>query len=155
MRLSELFAASQGAPVEVDGRLVHMMYEFDPITVPSELVVERLASSDEHPEGIRLKARGGKIVIEDEPLDDVVLWSDTAPPEDKGTLEPDAGGKPMTLRAWNVWRDPQGAMQAWIGDAGMIVEQLPDGSVTLHCSDGFDEPSFDDIVVNLAVQPLE
>jgi hypothetical protein len=44
-------------------------------------------------------------------------------------------------------------MQSWIGDAGMVVEEGSDGRVTLHCSDGFDRPSFDDLVVDLAVEP--
>ena len=50
---------------------------------------------------------------------------------------------------WNSWRDGQGAMQAWVGDAGMLVEEGEGGRIVLRCSDGFDRPSFDDLVVEL------
>jgi hypothetical protein len=58
----------------------------------------------------------------------------------------------MTLRAWNVWCDPAGTMQAWIGNAGMIVREGSAGEVVLCCSDGFGEASVDDLVVTLVFQ---
>jgi hypothetical protein len=150
-KLAERFQAAQGAPVEVDGQLAHMMYELPPVTAPVRLRVA-LRVDGERPQGLRLKARNGQVVVNDQALEDIVLWSDSAPPEVVVTLEP-AGTKPMSVRLWNTWRDQQGAMQAWIGDAGMVVEEAGDGRVTLHCSDGFDRPSFEDLVVELAVEP--
>jgi hypothetical protein len=150
-KLAERFQAAQGAPVEVDGQLAHMMYELPPVTSPVRLRVA-LRVDGERPQGLRVKARNGQVVVNDQALEDVVLWSDSAPPEVVATLEP-AGSKPMSVRVWNTWRDQQGAMQAWIGDAGMVVEEAGDGRVTLHCSDGFDRPSFEDLVVELAVEP--
>jgi hypothetical protein len=150
-KLAERFQAAQGAPVEVDGQLAHMMYELPPVTAPLRLRIA-LKPGGERPEGLRLKARNGQIVVNDQALEDVVLWSDSAPPEVEATLEP-AGSKPMSVRVWNTWRDQQGATQAWIGDAGMVVEEAGDGRVTLHCSDGFDRPSFGDLVAELAVEP--
>jgi hypothetical protein len=150
-KLAERFQAAQGAPVEVDGQLAHMMYELPPVTAPLRLRVV-LKPGAERPEGLRIKARNGQVVVNDQALEDVVLWSDSAPPEVVATLEP-AGTKPMSVRVWNTWRDQQGATQAWIGDAGMVVEEAGDGRVTLRCSDGFDRPSFDDLVVELAVEP--
>jgi hypothetical protein len=148
-KLAERFQAAQGAPVEVDGQTAHMMYELPPVTEPARLRIT-LTVNAERPEGVRLKARNGTVVVNDQELDDVVLWSDSAPPEVLAELRP-AGKKPMSLRVWNVWRDSTGAMQAWIGDAGMLVED-DDGRVTLRCSDGFDRPSFDDLVAELALE---
>jgi hypothetical protein len=142
-RLSERFQAAQGAPVELDGRLVHMLHELPPLTAPAELRLGLRAGAP-RPQGLRLRARGGRLVIAGRELDDVVLWTDTAPPEVVVGLRP-AGT--LTVRLWNVWRDGSGAMQAWIGDAGMLVE---DG--LLRCSDGFDRPSFGDLEVTLALE---
>jgi hypothetical protein len=43
-------------------------------------------------------------------------------------------------------------MQAWIGNAGMIVREGSAGEVVLCCSDGFGEASVDDLVVTLVFQ---
>lgn len=138
----------QGAPIEVDGRLVRMMYELPPIKGPTELRVE-LETSSSRPQGLRLKVRDGDVVLNDQVLNDVVLWSDTAPPAVTAQLRPKSARKPMNVRVWNVWRDPAGTMQAWIGDAGLVVEDEQEGSAVLNCSDGFDEPDFDDLRVKL------
>jgi hypothetical protein len=151
VKLAERFQAAQGAPVEVDGQLAHMMYELPPVSAPTRLRVALRAGGD-RPQGLRLKARGGQVVVNDQALADVVLWSDSAPPEVVATLEPD-GAKPMSVRVWNTWRDQQEATQAWIGDAGMLVEEPGDGRVVLRCSDGFDAPTFTDLVVELALEP--
>jgi|SRR4051812_22640215 hypothetical protein len=151
VKLAERFQAAQGAPVEVDGQLAHMMYELPPVTAPLRLRIA-LRPGGERPEGLRLKARNGQVVVNDQALQDVVLWSDSAPPEVVATLEP-AGSKPMNVRVWNTWRDQQGVTQAWIGDAGMVVEDAGDGRVTLRCSDGFGGPSFGDLVAELVVEP--
>lgn len=152
-RLEDRFIEAEGSPIEVDGQRVQMMFELPPIKEPGELRIQ-LEARAERPQGVRLKARQGKLLLNDQKLDDVVLWSDTAPPTVIASLRPDSSGKPMTVRVWNAWRDPAGTMQAWIGDAGLIVEEHAD-QVVLRCSDGFDAPKFDDLVVTLAVDAGE
>ena len=125
-----------------------MMFELPPIDEPTELRIT-LETAAARPQAVRLKARGGRVVINDQPDDDVVLWSDTAPSVLVASLRPQSSRKPMTLRIWNAWRDPAGVMQAWIGDAGMLVEEQSPGDLVLRCSDGFDAPTFDDLVVRL------
>jgi hypothetical protein len=151
-RLAERFAAAHGAPIEVDGGLAHMMLELPPIDGPAALRIE-LRTDSSRPQGIRLKARGGKVRLNEQLVDDVVLWSDTAPPAVTASLRPASSRTPMTLRVWNAWRDPAGTMQAWTGDAGMLVEEEQPGVVVLRCSDGFDAPTFDDLIIRLAVIP--
>jgi hypothetical protein len=146
-RLAERFAAAQGAPVELDGRLVHMLFELPPIEAPARLSFELRAGSG-RAQGIRLKARGGVLEFADRALDDAVLWCETAPPTVTAEVRP---REPTTVRVWNVWRDPAGTTQAWIGDAGMRVEEAGPGAWVLRCSDGFDAPTFDDLVVRLAL----
>jgi hypothetical protein len=149
-RLAERFTAAQGAPIEVDGKLVHMMFELPPIDGAAELHVE-LETDSARPQAVRLKARGGKLLLNEQLVDDVVLWSDTAPPAVTASLRPQSSATPMTLRVWNAWRDTAGTMQAWIGDAGMLVEEEGPGVVVLRCSDGFDAPTFDDLIVRLVL----
>jgi hypothetical protein len=86
--------------------------------------------------------------VNEQLLDDVVLWTDTAPPELVVELVPKSAKKPLVLRAWNAWRDPAGATQAWIGDAGMLIAE-EDGTVVLSCSDGFDAIDFTNLTARL------
>jgi hypothetical protein len=150
-RLAERFARGEGAPVELDGRLVHMMHALAPVTAPAALRI-RLCPSGVRPQALNVSARDGTVLVNGEELTHVVLWTDTAPPEVVAELRP-AGGRPMTVHVWNGWRDHEDVAQAWIGDAGMVVEDHGDGRVTLRCSDGYDRPSFDDLVVELALDP--
>lgn len=147
-RLSEHFRESRGAPIEVDGNVVHMMHEVAPIEGRTDLRIQLQASSTRL-QAARLKARGGRLRVNDELLEDVVLWSDTAPATVMVTLVPDDDRRPMSLRVWNAWRDAAGAMQAWIGDAGLIVEKEADGVIVLRCSDGYDAADFDDLEIKL------
>jgi hypothetical protein len=131
-----------------------MLYEFPPIDGPMELRIT-LEASQSRPQAIRLKARAGTIWLNDQPLDDVVLWSDSMPPVVTAALRPQSSEEPMTLRVWNAWRDPTGTMQAWIGDAGMIIEEPSPDTVVLHGSDGFDAPTFDDLVATFVLNRTE
>lgn len=148
-RLAERLAAAEGAPIDVDGALVRMMFEFPPLVDEAELRVE-LQSLSQRAQGLRLKARSGCLVINGQALEDVVIWSETAPPLAVIALRPESRRKPLNLRVWNVWRDGAGTMQAWIGDAGLVVEEKDD-SVLLRCSDGFDEACFDDLLATLTL----
>ncbi|HEX4344912.1 MAG TPA: hypothetical protein VHZ31_05065 [Solirubrobacteraceae bacterium] len=149
-RLAGRFASAGDAAIEVDGQLVHMLYELDPMQTPTRLSIN-LTSASRRPQGLRLKARGGTIAVDGRRLDDIVLWTDTAPALSTAVLVPSDRSVPLTLRVWNVWRDPAATMQAWIGDAGIIVDGQSPERVVLRCSDGFDAPMFDDLVVELAL----
>ena len=113
----------------------------------------RIEFSDPSParvQGLRLKARGGVLEVDGQLLDDVVLWSDSAPSSVEALGHPREGDA-VLVRVWNVWRDSAGTMQAWIGNAGMLVDEEPGGAILLRCSDGFDDPSFDDLTAELRV----
>jgi hypothetical protein len=148
-RLAERLAAAHGAPVELDGELVHMTFELPPIDGPAELRIA-LQAGAARPQALRLKVCDGQLLVNAQLVDDVVLWSDSAPPVVTAGVRPHSSDKPATLRVWNAWRDAAGTMQAWIGDAGMRVEESAPGEVVLRCSDGFDAPTFDDLVVRIS-----
>jgi hypothetical protein len=150
MRLAEELAAAQGGPIERDGQLVRMLYELPPVTAATTLRIT-LKAGAARPQALRLKARGGSVRVNDQLLDDVVLWTETAPSELVLELVPKSAKKPLILRAWNAWRDPAGTTQAWIGDAGLVVSDQGAGTVTLACSDGFDAVDFTDLVATLTL----
>lgn len=59
------------------------------------------------------------------------------------------------LQIWNGWL-VHGAQHAWVGNAGIVVEDLepPTGANTrfrLWCSDGLGDPTFDDLVVLVTI----
>jgi len=152
-KLAERFQANQGAPIEWHGHLIHMMYE---VTAPEgspALQIQFTHTNTQRPQALRLKLRGGNIEINQQRLDDVVLWAEDVPGPVVGQLLPKKPGNPVALRTWNAWRDHTGAMQAWIGNSGIIIEVPAKGATTLKCSDGFGEPSFDDLIVQLSFRP--
>jgi len=147
--LADLFRASRGEPVEWAGRRVHAMLEFAGLTTDKRLLIEFAQASPLRPQALRLRVRGGVIELREQELDDVVLWYDSVPGTVIARLRPKTPVVPMSLRVWNAWRDAAGTMQAWIGNAGMLIEERGAGVIVVRCSDGFDEPSFDDLVATL------
>jgi len=67
------------------------------------------------------------------------------------------GTERSLLSIWNIWQW-DGADQAWTGNSGLVIEDLPVPEhalrrVRLWCSDGLGNPSFDDMVVVVTVGP--
>jgi hypothetical protein len=149
-KLSDLFEAARGPVIEWRGQVVHAMYEIAELAGSAVLKITFADPSPARPQGLRLKAQGGRLEINDQLHGDVVLWSDSAPSVVVAVAHPKRG-KVMSLRLWNAWRDPAGTTQAWIGNAGMLVEGDLEQGLVLRCSDGFDEPTFDDLVATLVV----
>lgn len=61
------------------------------------------------------------------------------------------------IRLWNAW-ELRGVHHAWTGNSGIITEELdaPPGAdrrVRLWCSDGFGNPTFDDLVAVVTLGP--
>lgn len=146
-KLSDLFERAKAPVVTWEDVLVHSMYELPDLPNGTIVRIEFGDPNPARPEGLRLKIRGGSLLIEGRELNDVVLWSDSSPQLVTATVRGSMSG---TLRLWNCWRDPADTMQAWIGNAGMLVEPIADGFV-LRCSDGFGEISFDDLVAKIEI----
>jgi hypothetical protein len=147
--LSERFARDRGAPQDVGGVTVHNILRrrlnADPI-----IRVRRLHASANPVQGLRVKIDGGFLLINGQRLKDTVLWADSAPAEFE--MRCSLRTSEAELKAWNCWRDPKGTMQAWIGDAGMIIEEI--GHRTrLRCSDGSHPFSPTDLEVELDFRP--
>ena len=131
--LAERFAKSQGQPQEVDGVLVENIYRRS-VSNGQVVRVRRVQATTAPTQGLRLKLDKGSVVVGGRKHKDVVLWADTAPTDVEVVC--DAGeASSAQLRAWNCWKDDDGVMQAWLGDAGMVIDE--DGQrVLIRCGDG-------------------
>ncbi|GAA2999540.1 hypothetical protein [Actinokineospora diospyrosa] len=145
-KLGELFIESQGEPLEVDGQLVHMAYELPDPVDGDRLRVRFEGVAGPHRQGLVVSASGGKLEVVGQRHPEVVLWTDTTPPEVSLTVHRAKGSKPLRVMMWNTWVDGMDIEQAWIGNSGIVIDS--DGpAVFLRCSNGYGEPSFTDLVV--------
>jgi hypothetical protein len=94
-----------------------------------------------------MRISGARLDFSGRLLDDVILWTDTAPAESRIPIVRTKGA--LRLRMWNVWRGRADATQAWIGNAGLIVTRIDSQNYLLECSAGPGEPSFDDLHVRV------
>ncbi len=148
--LSERFMETDAKSIDVDGRTVVQMYERE-VTDGTTVEVEFLNTAGDRVQGLNLSLTDGELEVNEERVRDVVLYTDTAPREVR--LICHTGGGPATLQVWNSWRAQSGEDRddAWIGEAGIVVDDQGSGEVVLRCSDGIGPPDFDDLVVRLRV----
>jgi hypothetical protein len=146
MNFSERFAQNRVERILVDGREIVSILRI-PVR-PGDRVRIAWNHAIETPlQGIRVRLHKGKLSIMEQDLEDVVLWRDTAPPE--SVLECRSRGE-AELRIWNCWRDHLGVMQAWVGNAGMRVEERGSRTFRLECN-AREEVTFSDLVFTVTV----
>lgn len=145
--LSDRFAEERATRIYVDGPVDSIV---DLPETTSRLTVKLVAAEGRLPQGLRLKVRGGSLIVNGVTLSDAVIWEDTAP--DIVELRVRWGrGAARSLRAWNVWRVGE-VQHAWTGNAGMRVSQVGEGEMELRCSDGEGDADFTNLIVLLTVQ---
>lgn len=145
--LSDLFAKAQSPVVQWDGEPAFAILEL--AHVPERLVLEFVRAKESPVQGLRLKIRGGLLVVNDVTTDELLLWRDTAPERVIVKVERRRGAR-LSLKVWNVWRGGLDTVQAWLGNAGMRVASSSDGGwIDLRCSDGIGPATFDDLEVRL------
>ena len=108
--------------------------------------VERVNARPDRRQALKLVAVDGHLEVDEAVSEIISLWSDTSPAVVELTV---LGGQARRLEVWNAW-DLGGLESAWLGNAGMIVEQ-GERHLTLHCSDGLGPPTFTDLQVHLSV----
>ena len=142
--LSARFAANTGAPVHLDGKVVVPIYSVEVSAKRRGFTIHRQHAADSPVPGLSLQARTGEIEVNGRRSSHIVLWADTSPQRvDLAVLS----GSGCTLNVWNVWRNGD-SMDAWLGNAGMVVTQ-GDGVTTLECSSGPGDVDFSDLVVDI------
>jgi hypothetical protein len=144
MSFAEQFAKSRGRPIDCEGRLVHAIYRRQAKTGLSFRL--RWISGIENPrQGVSISAKGGVLRVKNTEAKDIVLWRDTAPDE---VLVTCVGRGLQELLVWNCWRDDRGAIQAWINNSGMLLDDTGGETITIRCNSR-SLVTFEDLVFEL------
>lgn len=149
--LQELFMLSKGQPIEVDGKTVSLAARI-PCQVGDHFTLRFIRSRDEN-QGVRLSLKRGllqicdaRVEVDTAPYRDLVFWRSTAPDEIHFRVVKALSGE---LLVYNCWRGKSGRTDAWLVNAGILVK-LHGSCWRLHCSNGYGDASFDDVVVEVS-----
>lgn len=146
--LADRFRLERRAVITVDGDRVRAAFGL-PVPAGATLRLRRRFASTARPQGLRLVA-DVDLLVGDTAARDLTLWTTTAPDVVEVRLATD---RDTTVQLWNTWWS-DGVAQAWLGNAGFLIETDLTGDdpvVVLWCSDGVGEVSFDDLVVAVEV----
>ena len=147
MTFSEQFAQSQGKPIECDGQVVHAIYRHEAKT-GLKLRLRWVSGVDSPAQGVSISVKGGLLEVADTKAKDIVLWRDTAPSE--VTIKCSGRGVREIL-VWNCWRDDRGITRAWIGNAGMQLDDTGANTVRARCNSR-SVVTFGDLVFDLVFE---
>ncbi|RIV26397.1 hypothetical protein D2Q93_04295 [Alicyclobacillaceae bacterium I2511] len=165
LSLAEMLGEAQGGPISFGAKSVHMSYTFN-VNPGQEFEIEFLRYKNSHPpyrQGIEISVdrRQGYLALDDHDNETKytrpIFFTDTAPNKIRFRCFPK--GDSGIMRIWNVWiySKEVNRVDAWIGNAGLYVEQLNDALYEFHCSHGPGEVDFEDLVfrVQLDGAPTE
>lgn len=148
--LADLFANAQTPQLEWEGAPAYAIYEVIP--APESVTVEFLNAINAPVQGLTLKVSGGVLEVNGTEAQEMLLWHDTAPDKVIVRVKRESGAK-ATVKLWNIWRGSIGGVdvsQAWLGNAGMRIEQSGDGKqLLLRCSDGEGPVEFNNLEVRV------
>lgn len=143
--LAELFEESAGRAVQYRGLTVHGAV-FKHVSKPGQFTVRFIKAVPKPLQALRINIDRGRLVIEDTASPKMLLRLDTSPSVVEVRYRPSPGGSRITL--YNAWLDEQESVEAWLMHAGMLVEERGNKMI-LRCSDGWGEPTFDDLIVEI------
>jgi hypothetical protein len=146
--ITELFEAARAPVVEWAGAPLYGLYQFD--NVPEEIFIEFLKAKPSPIQGLKLSVDDGVLEIEGVEAQTMLLWHDTAPPKVPVKII-SAEGKTPVLKMWNVWRAGRDVTQAWLGNAGMRIEETGN-QLLLRCSDGEGPIDFSNLEVRVTLK---
>lgn len=148
MSLAEMFIKNKGEAININGSLVIMSQRLE-VKTGQNAKIEFIKSKNDYRQGIELSLdkRKGYIEIKDQKLISPIFWKDTAPSTFifKCFPKKEIG----ELNIWNIWQYVDDRVDAWIGNAGIIVEQEDAGIFLFRCSNGMGNIDFDDLVFRL------
>lgn len=142
--LADEFLASKGSTITRNGLDI-----FPTITIAvrngSGLRLRRLGASSRRAQAMKLAVDRGALNVNGVSAPTVALWTHTAP----ATADLIVEGAASQVTFWNAW-SIDGIDTSWVGNAGMTATE-DDQGLTIRCSDGVGEVSFDDLVLWLGV----
>lgn len=140
--LSAQFQREQGRPLNYCGNIVLPIFKKDLNQELVSLVITRLSSLRKPEQGIRIKVERGEIHLEGKNYKEIILWEDSSPDSVEMTVI--SKGKSQ-LKIWNVWR-VDSLVNAWVGNAGMVINEMATQSLEFQCSDGVGSVDFSNLV---------
>jgi hypothetical protein len=140
--LIQLFRESKLAPITFRGQTVHLSYKRQ--VTRSYLGVRFLKASSVRRQALVIALDKGVLFFDDQSSSQMVLWQNKAPSYLELRCEPSQTETTITI--WNGWDN--GSLMYGEGNTGMIVE-VAGQKVELRCSDGLDEPNFDDLMAEV------
>lgn len=120
--------------IEYDGEIVYAVYR-RVCNGPVELRVRRLVAANGSADGVttqgvNIETRGARLSAAGSSGQGIVMWSDTAP--DLVTLVSE--GHVNELKIWNSYRTEAGTVEAWIGNAGMLITERGRNILRFACN---------------------
>jgi hypothetical protein len=154
------FAEASFGPIDVDGLTVHPMLRlkaspgdtFEAVWISAHSPrVQGLSFRLRDPLIAGAKGRAGMLRYGKVDSPGVGLWMDA---ESMGPIEVLRTKAGAELQVSNRWRMPDGRVDEWFQNYGMLIEELTRDTYLLRCSDGIhmDGPEFDDLVVRVSVR---
>ena len=134
MTAAERWIVERTNVVDDDGDSIHAAVTVD-LNVDSIVTVRRIHASDERPQGLALDA-DQPLAVGDVANTRMALWARSAPDE----VEIAARAGRLTL--WNVW-EADGTVHAWVGAAGILLDEAAGNTTRLRASDGFGDRTID------------
>lgn len=151
--LAKMLTDAKGGPIDYHGKSVMMSYRI-PVKKDQEIEVELLKYDETYQQGfeVSIDQRKGFIAVNDQKLNSPVFWTNTAPKifSFKCHTKKTEG----VMNIWNVWKNIEykDNVDAWIGNAGLYVEQMEAGTFIINCSNGMNEVDFSDLVFKVTVK---
>lgn len=146
--LDELFDLSEGQSIEWSGKSIWKAYRIQAVGHFRRATIAVLNFKENPVQGICLRLRGGKLEVEGQKNDGMVLWMDTAPT----TIDIGLYGKAdSVLEVWNCWRGKFGERAAWLRNAGIYADVSDGQHYRFGCSDGPGPVDFTALEFNLTL----
>lgn len=141
--LESLFLKSKGQPVEVSGKLVHMVDRL-PISKSQRITVNFDSKSSPWRQGVHLSTVGMFEVNGQKIRNAIILWEDSAP----RSVDFSITSKNGLCNVKNVWDVGDGVIHSWHGGAGMLIQE--DGLGRHYfCNDGHVDSRFDNLIFSI------
>ena len=135
-----------GAPsAEFEGRTVHRI-AVRHVTKPGCFLARMIRASEEPIQALSIHIESGKLIVPGIESSKILLCFDAPPEVVMVRYKPSRKGSDIIF--YNSWIHEDGHTVHWINHAGMLVEEAGD-KMTLHCSDGWYAPTFDNLVVEI------
>jgi hypothetical protein len=116
-------------------------------SAPTELVVDCSFGRADPPQGVAVRLRGRKGRIAGVDAERFVLWDHSPFPV---AVEMRASRRPFEVGVWNVWADARGTTNAWVGNAGMRVEEHDARHIRLAGNAGPNPVTFEDLRIDVS-----